>query len=109
MLEDRLVERGPLPRIGEREIKGRLRHADRLRGDADAAGLEARKRDLVARALVADAVLFRNLQIFEAERAGIRGALPKLVLDRVDLIAGSVGRREESGDAILAFSSNWVA
>ena len=38
----------PLARVGERGIERRARHADRLRGDADAPGLEVRERDAVA-------------------------------------------------------------
>ena len=38
----------PLARVGERRLERRARHADRLRGDADAAGFEVRERDPVA-------------------------------------------------------------
>ena len=40
-----------LARVGERRLERGARHADRLRGDADAPGLEVGERDPVALAL----------------------------------------------------------
>src|SRR3546814_11796563 len=79
--------------IGDRDLKGRLRHADRLRSNADAADLEVGECDAVALPLGTQTQLVFDEQVVEADRAGIGRPLPQLVLDLVDRIAG---RSEES-------------
>src|ERR1700730_11021851 len=54
LLDDRLAEGLALAGVGEGRLVGRTRHADGLRGDADAAALEVSERDLVAFAFAAE-------------------------------------------------------
>ena len=55
MLDDGLAHRFAFLRIGRGDFERRLRHADRLRGDADASRFEIRQRDAIALAFGAEA------------------------------------------------------
>ena len=54
MLGDRLAERVPLLCVFARDVVGRLRDPERLRGDADAAAVERVHRDVEALALLVE-------------------------------------------------------
>ena len=91
-----------LLRVGEGDLVGGARHAERLRRDADASALEIGERDTVAVAFLAEPVFDRHMEVFETDGAGVRRVLPHLVLDPADAIAGPVGLDDEAADAVLA-------
>jgi hypothetical protein len=101
VLGDRLAERDALARVGERGLERRARHADGLRRDADAAGLEVRERDPVALALGAEPVRDRHAAVLERDLRGVRRALAHLLLDARHAIAGRRGVDDEAGDPFL--------
>src|SRR6266403_612915 len=96
------AERLALARVGERGIEGGARDAHGLRGDANAAGVEVRERDLQTLARRPQRVLGRHLEILECDLAGVVGAVAELVLHAHHAIARPVGAREEGRDAALA-------
>ena len=67
MFDDRLAEAAALLRIGERDFVRRARHADGLRGDADAAAFQIGKRDAVALAFGAEPVFHRHVEFVELQ------------------------------------------
>jgi hypothetical protein len=91
-----------LLRIGQRRLERGARHADRLRGDADAAALQAGQGDLVAHAFFADQVLGRDAAVLEHDLRRVRRMLAHLVFDAGDDVAGRIGRHPEGADALLA-------
>ncbi len=101
MLADRLAERPPLARIGKRCVERRARHADRLRGDADAPALEVRERDPVTIAFAPEQVRCRDRAILEHDLRRIRRALAELFLDARDDKAGRLRLDDERRDAFL--------
>jgi len=68
----------------ERRVERGARHADRLRGNADAPAFEVRQRDPVAFALGAEEIRRRDLAVLERDLRGVGRALPKLLLDARD-------------------------
>jgi len=66
VLDDRLAEGLSLARVRERRVERRPRHADRLRGDADAPAFEVRQRDPVAFTLGAEQARRRDLAVSKA-------------------------------------------
>ena len=92
----------PLARVRERRLERRARHADRLRGDADAAGFEVRERDPVAVAFAAEQVRGRHRAVLEHDLRGVGRALAELVLDARDDVARRRRVDDERRDAFLA-------
>src|SRR6185437_15872994 len=78
------------------------RHADRLRGDADAAALEVGKRDGIALPLLPQPGVERQAAILQHDRRGVRGAQAELLLLPGDDEAGRVAGDQEGADAALA-------
>src|SRR6266516_4377056 len=58
------------------DLVGRARHAQRLRGDADAPALEIDERDVIALPLGAEPILDRHPQPVQANLAGVGCVLP---------------------------------
>ena len=57
--------------VGHRFVETSLRDADRLRGDADAAAVECRQRDLETFSLCAETVFIRNATILEKSKLAV--------------------------------------
>ena len=89
-------------RAYDRLFEGRACHADALRGNADAPGLQVGQRDLVAVAFTAQQLVLAHRHVDEPERASVRCPLPKLVLDLVDFKSGCVGRNNKRRKPTLA-------
>ena len=85
---DRLAEAGPLAGVGHRSIQCGARQAHRLRGDADATGLEIAQRDAVSRAFRAEQVGDRHFAILEQDLCRVGGMLAQLFLDARNHVAG---------------------
>ena len=81
VLEDGLAEGAPLVRVADGDLEGRARHADALRGNADAPTFQVGEGDAIALALLAQPVLGRDDHVVEADLAGIGGILAHLLLD----------------------------
>jgi hypothetical protein len=86
--------------VGERGLVGGARDADRLRRDADAAGVEHGHRDREALALGAEPVPDRHLVVHELDLAGGRGADAELGLGLAADEAGLVAVEDEGADAL---------
>ncbi len=95
VLEDRLAELLALFRVIARRLVGRPRHADRLRGDADAPALEIGERDLQAHAFRAEPIGDGHAHVLEDEGAGVGGMLAELQLHPLDAEAGRIRRHDE--------------
>src|SRR5690606_24262209 len=80
MVDDGRAEGLPLAGIGQRRLKGRPGHADRLGADADAAGFEIGQRDAVTLSLLTQQDVVADHQIVEDDLAGIRTMLAQLAL-----------------------------
>jgi len=124
MIHDGLAERLPLARVRERRLERRTRHADGLRGDADAARLEIRQRDALAlaprtetrieeklgqRASDTAQIAFENCEVAAAnllgsEGEGYRIALSNLEGGRIGIAAQAVGMARAALDAALAYA-----
>ena len=102
MLGDRLAERDALPCVRERVIERRARHADRLRGDADAPGFEIGERDAIAAAFLAEPVARGNHAVLEHDLRGVGRMLPELFLDARDRVPRRARLDDECRDALLA-------
>ena len=102
VLEDRLAEALALLGVLNRHLQRAARHADALRGDADAPALQAAERDLVALALVADQVLGRDAAVLEVDLRRVAAVLAQLVFQPRHHVAGRVGRHQEGAHALLA-------
>ena len=102
VLDDGLAEGLALLRIAHRRLERRARHADRLRGDADAPGFEIGERDAVAVAFVAEQAVGRDAAVLEQDLRGVGSMLAQLFLDAGDDVARRVGRHAEAGNALLA-------
>ena len=114
MLDERLAEARPLARIGERRVERRARHADRLRRDADAPGLEIRERDPVALALAPQQVRRRHPAVLEDDLRGVGRALAELLLDARDDVTRGRRRRRRNAEipflpAALSVTANTTA
>jgi hypothetical protein len=80
-----------------------------LRGDADTAAFEVGQGDLVAFALLPQAVGHRHLHVFEEDLAGVGGVLAEFVLDPRDRVARRIGRHDERADPALAGTGSVTA
>ena len=101
VIDDLGAERLALAGIGAGRFERGARHADRLRGDADAAGLEIGQRDAIALALLAQQRVGADLAVLEGDLAGVGRLLAELLLDRGDAIARRLRRHDEARDAAL--------
>ena len=102
MFDDRLAEAAAFLRISDGDVVRRARHADGLRGDADAAAFEIGERDAIALAFGAEPVFRRHAELVELHLAGVGSLLAHLGFDAADAIAGPVGLDDEAADAALA-------
>lgn len=102
MLHDCLPESLALAGIIPRRLEGGLRHADRLRGDADAPAFQIGERDTITLPLFAKPQFGRDRHVGKGNLAGIRRMQPELFLDPDDLVTRRIGRHDEGGDAFLA-------
>ncbi len=89
-------------RVVGRRFECRARHADRLRGDADAAAFEVGERDAIALALAAEEIPRRHAAVLEHDLRGVGGVLAEFLLQPRDDIAGRRRRHDERADAALA-------
>ena len=89
-------------RIRQRRFERALRDAARLRGDADAAAVERRKRDLVSFAFVADAIGHRHFAIGEDQFAARGGADAEFLFFLADLEARRALFHDQRGDSFFA-------
>ena len=94
-----LAERLALLGVGQRRLVGRARHAERLRGDADAPAFEVRQRDAIPLPFPAEHQIGGQFHVLEDELRGVGGALPELVFEPRDAVARRLGRHDEGADA----------
>src|SRR5579875_814787 len=93
MLRDRFAERHPLPRVADRFLKRRLRHAEPARGDIQPLGFESGHRLGETLAFgAADQVLRGNGKVFKVQLAGLHGFISELI---------DVAAHHQSGRALL--------
>jgi hypothetical protein len=78
------------------------RHADRLRGDADAPAFEVRQRDPVAFTLGAEQARRRDLAVLESDLRGVGRPLPELLLDARDDEPGRLRVDDERRNPLAA-------
>ena len=83
-------------------VERRARHADALRRDGNPSRLQRGKRDAVALAFGADAVVHRNAAVVEVDLGGVAGMLAELVLQTRHLITRRIRRHDKSAHALLA-------
>ncbi|MCY1293626.1 hypothetical protein D9M70_428910 [compost metagenome] len=102
VLDDRLAEGLALVGVVARRLEGRTRHADGLRGDADAPAFQVGQGDAVALPLLAQAQGRRDAHVVELDLAGIGRMLAELFLHPHHLESGGVGGHDEGADALLA-------
>src|SRR5579864_7324975 len=88
--------------IRERRIKRPLRNPGCLRGDADAAAIEHRKRALVTLPFFAEPVGGWNLAIGEGESRASRGMNAKLLLLLADGKSRSALLHQQRGNSLFA-------
>src|SRR5471030_1230422 len=101
VLEDGLAKAFAFARIVQRRLVRGARHADRLRGDADASAFKAGQRDLVALPFLADQILGRDAAVVEQALRGVRRMLAHLLFQAGDDVAGRGRRHPERADALL--------
>src|SRR5450759_2545457 len=85
----------------ERVIESPFRDAQRLRTDAGTGSVEHRERDLEARALIAESVRDRNLDVLEDKLRGGRTADAELVLELGRLPRALLAFQHERRDAVM--------
>jgi hypothetical protein len=93
-LADGLAELPALLRVLRRGIESATGHAQRERGDGDAAAVEYAHRVLEAFAQLADQILFGNQAVLEDQLRRVAGAQAELVLFLAGAEAGFPSRRE---------------
>src|ERR1019366_4046295 len=101
-VHDRLACDLAFARIAYGCFESRLCDADRLRGDGDAAVGKTRHHDAVATIDHAEDVFLRDSEVVELDLGGMRGALPKFVLDATDNVAFCWRLDQEGRKAALA-------
>src|SRR5450756_579189 len=79
MIEDRRAKTLAVFGIGQRHLKRAARHADTLRGNADAPTFQAAQRNAVAFALAANQALYRHAAVVKVDLRSVAGVLPELV------------------------------
>src|SRR3954471_6669890 len=102
VLEDRLANALALLGVRHGRLERGARDAGRLRGDVDAAGLEVGERDAIADAFLREQVIRGHLAVLERDLCRVGSALPELVFDARDHVAGRLGGHEKGADAFLA-------
>src|SRR3954463_1879954 len=98
---DRAAELLALLRVGDRRAHAALADPDAARGDAVAARVERRHRDLEAVADVAEQRVVRYLDVVELELGGVGRSEAELAVDRGRAEALALGRDEEGGEAAM--------
>src|SRR5664279_3006581 len=73
-VDDRAAERLAVAGVADSVAERRARHADALRGDADAAAFQGGEGNPVALAFRADALVFRHLHVLSEVRAQVSEA-----------------------------------
>ena len=104
MAKNRLTKGPPLFAVGQRGFKRGARHAQGLRGNADAPALQARQGNAQTQAFFADEVFCRHAAVVEDDLRRVAGVLAHLVFNARHCVTWSVGRHDESADALLACS-----
>ncbi|MNX86629.1 hypothetical protein D3C86_1185190 [compost metagenome] len=102
MLDDCLPEGLALAGIIPRRLESGLRHADRLRGDTDAAAFQIGERNAISLPLFAEPQFDWDCHVGEGDLAGIGRMQAEFFLDPDDLVTRCISRHDEGADALLS-------
>ncbi|MCY1446868.1 hypothetical protein D9M71_634600 [compost metagenome] len=86
MFDQRLAEAFALAGIVTGHLEGGAGHAHRLRGNTDPAAFEVGQGNLVAFALLAQAVGYRHAHVVKDDLAGVGGVLAEFVFNPRHLV-----------------------
>ena len=98
---DRHVELLALGRVGDRGLDAPVADPDAAGGDAVAALVERRHRDLEPVADLAEHRRVGDLDVVERDLGRVRGAQPELAVDLLGAVAVARGRDQERGEALV--------
>ena len=104
VIEDRLPEAHSVFGIRQRHLERAARHAQALRGNANASAFQTTERDFVAFTLLADQVLNRDAAVVKVDLCCIAAVLTQLVFQPRDVVARRAGRHNKGTHAALACS-----